>query len=39
MDMFMIIKRDSYLNENISFMWDGQVKVITGIRESGKSNI
>ena len=33
----MEIKRDSYLNRIISFMWDGQVKVITGIRRCGKS--
>lgn len=33
----MEIKRDSYLNQLISFMWDGQVKVITGIRRCGKS--
>ena len=25
----MEIKRDRYLNKLISFMWDGQVKVIT----------
>ena len=28
----MEIKRDRYLNRIISFMWDGQVKVVTGIR-------
>lgn len=33
----MEIKRDRYLNQLISFMWDGQVKVITGIRRCGKS--
>ena len=33
----MVIKRDRYLNKIISFMWDGQVKVITGIRRCGKS--
>lgn len=33
----MEIKRDNYLNKLISFMWDGQVKVITGIRRCGKS--
>ncbi len=33
----MEIKRDSYLNELISYRWDGQVKVITGIRRCGKS--
>lgn len=33
----MEIKRDRYLNKIISFMWDGQVKVITGLRRCGKS--
>lgn len=33
----MEIKRDRYLNKLISFMWDSQVKVITGIRRCGKS--
>lgn len=33
----MDIKRDLYLEKLISFMWDGQVKVITGIRRCGKS--
>lgn len=33
----MQIKRDRYLEKLISFMWDGQVKVITGIRRCGKS--
>lgn len=33
----MEIKRDRYLNRLIGFMWDGQVKVITGIRRCGKS--
>ena len=33
----MEIKRDLYLKQIISFMWDGQVKVITGIRRCGKS--
>ena len=33
----MDIKRDTYLNRVISYMWDGQVKVITGIRRCGKS--
>ena len=35
----MEIKRDRYLNQLISLMWDGQVKVITGIRRCGKSVI
>lgn len=33
----MEIKRDRYLNKIVSYMWDGQVKVITGIRRCGKS--
>ena len=33
----MEIKRDLYLKRLVSYMWDGQVKVITGIRRSGKS--
>lgn len=33
----MEIRRDKYLQRLISFMWDGQVKVITGIRRCGKS--
>ena len=33
----MEIKRDQYLRRMISYMWDGQVKVITGIRRCGKS--
>lgn len=37
MEVYMEIKRDRYLKQLISFMWDGQVKVITGIRRCGKS--
>ena len=33
----MEIKRDRYLDKLISYMWDGQVKVVTGIRRCGKS--
>ena len=33
----MEIKRDLYLKKLISYMWDGQIKVITGIRRCGKS--
>lgn len=33
----MTIKRDRYLQRLRSFAWDGQVKVITGIRRCGKS--
>lgn len=33
----MEIKRDRYLKQLIDNMWDGQVKVITGIRRCGKS--
>lgn len=32
-----MIKRDSYLNRMIRNMWNGEVKVITGIRRCGKS--
>ena len=32
-----MIKRDSYLNRMIHHMWDGEVKVITGIHRCGKS--
>lgn len=31
------IKRDRYLKQLIQYQWDGQVKVITGIRRCGKS--
>ncbi|NLF35784.1 MAG: AAA family ATPase, partial [Clostridiaceae bacterium] len=33
----MEIKRDIYLNQLKNYAWDGQVKVITGIRRCGKS--
>ncbi len=33
----MEIQRERYLRQIIDFMWDGQVKVITGIRRCGKS--
>ena len=33
----MIIKRDRYVNELLSKRWNGKVKIITGIRRSGKS--
>ena len=32
-----MIKRDFYLNQIIDRMWDGRIKVITGIRRCGKS--
>ena len=32
-----MIKRDSYMNRIIKSMWNGEVKVITGIRRCGKS--
>lgn len=32
-----MIKRDSYLNRLIHHMWNGEIKVITGIRRCGKS--
>lgn len=31
------IKRDQYLKQLLSYRWDGQIKVITGIRRCGKS--
>lgn len=33
----MLIKRDFYLNRLIHNMWNGEIKVITGIRRCGKS--
>ena len=33
----MTIKRDRYLNKLISFMWNGQIKIVTGLRRCGKS--
>ena len=33
----MEIKRDIYLKQLIDYAWDGQVKVITGVRRCGKS--
>lgn len=33
----MEIKRDRYLNQLIASQWNGQIKVITGIRRCGKS--
>ena len=33
----MEINRDQYLKQLIAYAWDGQVKVITGIRRCGKS--
>ena len=32
-----MIQRDLYLHQLVSYMWDGQIKVITGIRRCGKS--
>lgn len=32
-----MIKRDSYLEHLVRSMWNGEIKVITGIRRSGKS--
>lgn len=34
-----MIKRDFYLNQIIERMWDGNIKVITGIRRGGKSTL
>ena len=33
----MKIKRGGYLKELVDAQWDGQIKVITGLRRSGKS--
>ena len=35
--MVTMIKRDFYLNRLIHNMWNGEIKVITGIRRCGKS--
>lgn len=32
-----MIQYDLYLRQPVSYMWDGQIKVITGIRRCGKS--
>ena len=32
-----MIQRNLYIQQLISYMWDGQIKVITGIRRCGKS--
>ena len=32
-----MVKRDSYLHRMIQHMWNGEVKIITGIRRCGKS--
>jgi len=34
-----MINRDRYLQKVIDYMWDGQIKVITGIRRCGKSTL
>ena len=34
-----MIKRDFYLDQIKDRMWDGNVKVITGIRRTGKSTL
>ena len=34
-----MIQRDLYLQKIIDYMWDGQIKVITGIRRAGKSTL
>ena len=33
----MDVKRNFYLKQLVDSMWDGQVKVITGLRRCGKS--
>ena len=37
MEAGLQIQRDRYLKKLISFMWNGQIKVITGLRRCGKS--
>ena len=37
--MVDMINREYYLNQIISKMWDGNIKVITGIRRCGKSTL
>ena len=32
-----MVKRDAYMNRLIHNMWNGEIKVITGIRRCGKS--
>lgn len=34
-----MIKRDLYLQKVVDYMWDGHIKVITGIRCTGKSTL
>src|SRR5574344_1462633 len=34
-----MIARNMYLQKIIDYMWDGQIKVITGIRRCGKSTL
>lgn len=33
----MIIERNEYINQLLAKQWNGKVKIITGIRRSGKS--
>ena len=33
----MNVRRDFYLQQLVDSMWDGQVKVVTGLRRCGKS--
>ena len=33
----MTVERDFYLKQLVDSMWNGQVKVITGLRRCGKS--
>ncbi len=34
-----MISRDKYINELINAMWDGNIKIITGLRRTGKSTL
>ena len=36
-EVIYMIKRDSYIHKLINCMWNGEIKVITGIRRCGKS--
>lgn len=35
----LMIDRERYLKKIVDYMWDGQIKVITGIRRCGKSTL
>ena len=37
LNKYMIIERNEYLDQLLAKKWNGKVKIITGIRRSGKS--